>query len=97
MEALRKLKRSRTTRWGLVMLSILAMFLIAHAVIGSVTDSTRAEISRIAAENAALENELMALEDELAFIKTDKGLELYARAEGMCMPGEVRYTAGSTK
>ena len=39
----------------------------------------------------------MALEDELAFIKTDKGLELYARAEGMCMPGEVRYTAGSTK
>ena len=71
---------------------IAVLFFIANAIISSAGNNTRKEIIRVTQENYALELKLHDLEDELAFIKTDEGIELYARAQGMSMPGETHYT-----
>ena len=73
-------------------LLIAVMFFVANLIISNVSKSTRAEIASVNEQNAELEAQLQDLYDELAFIKTDEGIELYARANGMCMPGEVHYT-----
>ena len=80
-----------------IIVFIAVVFVVGLTVIDSITDETRAEIRNVQDQNTALENDLKDLQDELAFIKTDKGIELYARAQGMCMPGEVRYTVGSSR
>ncbi len=71
---------------------IAILFVIVNSVISNAGDDTRAEIARVNEQNLALERELRDLEDELAFIKTDEGIELYARAQGMTKPGESHYT-----
>ena len=71
---------------------VIVLFAVWECIISSKSKSAEKEIARVARENAALEQQLHDLQDELAFIRTDEGLELYARAQGMSMPGEVHYT-----
>ncbi len=78
-------------KYFIILALIAVAFFAIDAVISSANKSTRAEIAKVAAENDALEAELRDLQDELAFIKTDEGIELYARAQGMCKPGEIHY------
>ncbi len=73
-------------------LCVVVVFVVANLIISSAGKNTHREIQRVAQENALLEMQLRELEDELAFIKTDEGIELYARAQGMSMPGETHYT-----
>ena len=80
-----------------IVIIVAAVFVVGLCIINSITSNTKSEIEDVQAANYELENQLKELQDELAFIKTDKGIELYARAQGMCMPGEVRYTAGTPR
>ena len=73
--------------------AIVILFVAADSIISSKSERVRSEINEIIEQNSLLEAELRDLQDELAFIKTDEGIELYARASGMSMPGEVHYTS----
>ena len=73
-------------------LAVIVLFVVANIIITSTGKNTRREIQQISEQNALLEAQLRSLEDELAFIKTDEGIELYARAQGMSMPGETHYS-----
>ena len=85
-----------STTYIILIVAIVVLFFIADHIISSKNSRTRAEIARVSAENAELESELRDLQDELAFIKTDEGIELYARAQGMCKPGEIHYTVNGS-
>ena len=87
----RRLHFNNTT-YAFFTIFIAVLFFIANAIISSAGKNTRKEIVRVAQQNYELELQLHELEDELAFIKTDEGIELYARAQGMSMPGETLYT-----
>ena len=73
-------------------LAVIVLFVVANIIITNTGKNTRREIQQISEQNALLEAQLRSLEDELAFIKTDEGIELYARAQGMSMPGETHYS-----
>ena len=82
----------KNTTYVLFTLIIAVLFFVANAIISSSAKQTRAEISRVTAENFELEAQLHELEDELNYINTLEGLETYAHAYGMSMPGEVHYS-----
>ena len=89
----RKKQRIRVNKSGYVIVGLLIVALAIGIICFNVRiDSTRARIKQVSQENAALQKQLDNLESELAFIKTPEGIELYARAQGMSMPGETRYT-----
>jgi len=53
-------------------------------------------LAGVKAEYAALQRELDALRDELAYTQTDDYVERVARDElGLMMPGEIRYVSSS--
>ncbi len=89
----RKKQHIRVSKGGYVIVCLLiAAFVVGIICFNVRIDSTRARIRQVSQENAALHTQLDGLESELAFIKTPEGIELYARAQGMSMPGETRYT-----
>ena len=89
-----KLKKSQLKNRYLfyAALIVIVLFVVGNIIITGTGKNTRREIQLVAQQNAQLEAQLRALEDELAFIKTDEGIELYARAQGMSMPGETHYS-----
>ena len=72
---------------------IFVAFIALQIVISSSRASYQKNYELTQAQNRALEAEYYSLQRELEFVKSDKGIELYARAQGMQMPGETRYKA----
>ncbi|MBR4235987.1 MAG: septum formation initiator family protein [Clostridia bacterium] len=72
---------------------IFVAFIALQIAISSSRASYQKNYELTQAQNRALEAEYYSLQRELEFVKSDKGIELYARAQGMQMPGETRYKA----
>ena len=80
---------------ALLILAVAVTFISVNAVIDARTSSINARIALLKQDNEVLEDELRRLDAELKFIETREGIELYARAQGMGMAGETRYSAGN--
>ena len=78
--------------WALI-IAIGVIFFSLEGYMSAQKKQVMARIEEVNQENVRLTEELQALESELAFVKTDEGIELYARAMGMRKPGETRYSA----
>ena len=77
--------------WFALLIAVLAVFGGIFAMLESERKATEIEIAQAKQQTAALSQEYSDLQEELDFIKSDEGLELYARAYGMQMPDEIRY------
>ncbi len=80
---------------ALLILAVAVTFISVNAVIDARKSSINARIALLKQDNEVLEDELRRLDAELKFIETREGIELYARAQGMGMAGETRYSAGN--
>lgn len=86
------LYRIKIRTYAVILLGI-ALVLVVFTAVNSSRCSTMEEKIRTAnLDNLALESEYEQLTAELKFIKSKEGIELYARALGMQMPGETRYS-----
>ncbi|MCR4620969.1 MAG: septum formation initiator family protein [Clostridiales bacterium] len=89
----RRKQHIRVSKGGYALVALLILaFAVGIFCFNARITSTRARIKQVSQDNAALQKQLDDLESELAFVKTPEGIELYARAQGMSMPGETRYT-----
>ena len=77
-------------------ITILIVFCLVAYLICSTIDGAfeqrKAEYDRLAEQRDELRQELSLLQRELDYIRSDAGIERYARAIGMIKPGEVKYT-----
>ena len=87
-------KKLRATGRLYVIMLILAVivFIIAETGLNNKTNKAAEELAYYQQQNEILSNQLLQLEQDLAFAKSDEGIELYARENGLQKKGETRYS-----
>lgn len=77
---------------------LMALFLIVFTPLYIILDSHSHRLAETYAQLSATRDQLKAQADglraDLMYLKSERGVEQYARAHGMIMPGEVQYVAG---
>ncbi len=80
--------------WIILML----LFLIVFTPLFFILDSHSERLTQTQAELTRAQSELYARESELKlsldYVRSAKGIEQLARAQGMVMDGEIQYIAG---
>lgn len=83
-----------------LLLSLMVLFVVIFSALYFVLDSeakaNQAQLEILKAEKEAYGAELRRLKSEIDYVEEGEGLEKYARAKGMIMPGEVQYVAGES-
>lgn len=74
-----------------ILAGLIVVFLGILFVQGRRCDAVEEEIKNAKLARIQLEADCDKLSADLEFIKTDEGIELYARSQGMQMPGETLY------
>ncbi len=79
---------------ALIILVAVMFLVVSHAIATSKQEVSR-RIDELKLANSELEDKIQYLEAEIEFANSEAGIELYARALGMCKDKEVRYSAGN--
>jgi len=77
--------------WLFLMIVFLLVFTPLYLMLdaeGQKLADRRAELTE---QRESLNNELKELQSDLNYVRSEQGIEQYAREAGMVMPGEVRY------
>lgn len=81
-------------------LLLMALFLIVFTPLYLILDQEGARLvekrQALIEQRDELSQELQQLQSDLNYIRTEQGIEQYAREAGMIMPGEIRYGAGQS-
>lgn len=81
-----------------VLVSLMVVFVIIFSALYFVLDSeakaNQAQLALLQAEKDGYAEELRRLKSEIEYVQSPQGIEQYARAKGMIMPGEVQFVAG---
>lgn len=80
--------------WLFVIVTMLICFGTSFAVAQIQYNEAAARVDSLRNEKAALNERIIALSDQLVYVKTDAYVERVARDElNMIMPGEIRYVS----
>ncbi len=83
-------------RFLFILIILLAiLFTPVYMHLNSKKAELQAELAEAQAKHDALRAQVQELNDKINHLKTDQGIEQYARAAGMIMPGEISYVAGN--
>ena len=81
-----------------LLVSLMVLFVIIFSSLYFVLDSeakaNQAQLALLQAEKDKYAEELRRLKSEIEYVQSAQGIEQYARAKGMVMPGEVQFVAG---
>ena len=81
-----------------LLVSLMVLFVIIFSALFVVLDTeakaNQAQLEQLQAEKEAYGEELRRLKSEIDYVQSAQGIEQYARAKGMIMPGEVQFVAG---
>lgn len=82
-------------RFCLILIAVmLIVFSISIGIAGHDLRVGSQRLAQVQAEYSALQQQLTALREELAYTQTDDYVERVARDElGLLMPGEIRYVS----
>lgn len=85
-------KISVRPRFWIVLIAVFLMiFTPLYCILGNRLQELQQTEARLTAEKASLDAQVAQLKEELDFVRSEAGVERYARAQGMVMPGETKY------
>jgi len=85
-------------RLFLIIFACLALAcLLIHAELEGDRKIYQEQLDANIAQRDQLKQQVMDMQAELEYLKTEQGIEQYARAAGMVMPGEIQFVAGSAQ
>lgn len=88
----KKAKKPTFAAYLCIFVAIVAIFSILEHGLNRKTSAAEAEYAALKARNEELQQEYLELQEELNFVRSEEGIELYARAHGMQKAGETRYS-----
>ncbi len=91
----KKTYRVKPRFWVLLLLAFLAVFTPLYMILNNRSAQLKAQEAELLAQKQALSERVFSLKSDLEYARSDAGIEQYARAEGMIMPGEIKYTTSS--
>ena len=71
---------------------MVALFIVGEVRLNNKTAQAAETLASYQDSNTALTNKLLQLEQDLAFAKSEEGIELFARENGLQKKGETRYS-----
>lgn len=77
--------------WILLIVVFLTVFIPLYCILGNRLNDLEKTEARLMAEKASLDAQVTQLKADLDFARSEAGIERYARAQGMIMPGEIKY------
>ncbi len=81
-----------------LLVSLMVIFVIIFSALYFVLDAEakvkEAQLEALQAEKEAYREQLRNLQSDIDYVQSPQGIEQYARAKGMIMPGETQYVAG---
>lgn len=81
-----------------LLISLMVLFLIIFSALFFVLNEEakvkQASLEKLQAEREMYSQQLRILREEIEYVQKPQGIEQYARAKGMIMPGETQYVAG---
>ena len=81
-----------------LLVSLMVLFMIIFGTLFFVLNSEakikQAQLDLLKQEKEIYGAELRRLQSEIEYAQSPQGIEQYARAKGMIMPGEVQFVAG---
>lgn len=80
--------------WLLLMAVFLLVFTPLYVILDQEGQRLMEKRDELLEQREELSQQLQELQIELNYIRTDQGIEQYAREAGMVMPGEIRYGKG---
>lgn len=75
-----------------IFFAIVVLFAVCEIKLNHETNAAEAEYAALKARNQELQDEYLELQEELNFVRSEEGIELYARSLGMQKAGETRYS-----
>lgn len=81
--------------WVLLFLAFLLVFTPLYLILDNRSFQLKAQEEALLAQKQALSERVLSLKSDLDYARSDAGIEQYARAEGMILPGEIKYTTSS--
>ena len=77
--------------WVFLMAVFLLVFTPLYLMLDAEGQKLMERREDLTAQRDALKEELKELQSNLNYVRTDQGIEQFAREAGMIMPGEIRY------
>lgn len=77
--------------WVFLIAVFLLVFIPLYMILGSRCNELKNTEARLIAEKESLDARVTELKADLDFARSIAGIERYARAQGMIMPGEIKY------
>lgn len=81
-----------------LLVSLMVLFVIIFSALYFVLDAEarvkQTQLEMLQTEKESYRKKLRSLQADIDYVQEDQGIEQYARAKGMIMPGEIQYVAG---
>lgn len=81
-----------------LLISLMVLFVVIFSALYFVLDTEakgkQEQLEVLLAEKEAYREQLRELQKEIDYVQHPQGIEQYARAKGMIMPGEIQFVAG---
>lgn len=81
--------------WVVLFIAFVLVFAPLYLISNNRCNQLKAQEAELLAQKQALSERVLSLKSDLEYARSDAGIEQYARAEGMIMPGEIKYTTSS--
>ena len=81
--------------WVVLFIAFVLVFAPLYLISNNRGYQLKAQEAELLAQKQALSERVLSLKSDLEYARSDAGIEQYARAEGMIMPGEIKYTTSS--
>lgn len=91
----RKILYVETRAWVFLLILFMAIFIPLYHMLNNRSNQVKEQVAELLAQKQALSERVLSLKSDLEYARSDAGIEQYARAEGMIMPGEIKYTTAS--
>lgn len=81
--------------WVVLFIAFVLVFTPLYLISNNRSNQLKAQEAELLAQKQELSERVLSLKSDLEYARSDAGIEQYARAEGMIMPGEIKYTTSS--
>ena len=81
--------------WVVLFIAFVLVFAPLYLISNNRSNQLKAQEAELLAQKQELSERVLSLKSDLEYARSDAGIEQYARAEGMIMPGEIKYTTSS--
>lgn len=85
----------KTRFWVFLLVLFMLVFVPLYLILNNRSTQLEVQAAELLAQKQVLSERVLSLKSDLEYARSDAGIEQYARAEGMIMPGEIKYTTAS--